>query len=102
MERIVGADYVKIHQLWNANTEYAAYTVLSKAQVKQLLNLAQNDQEREVIRYAVFKSSPTATRKVYGFQNMGEQGAQVERCMQEAADIKKAFEVQMSVQLEVA
>ena len=108
MERIVGTDYLKIHQLCNANTEYAAHTVsngLSKAHVKQLLSLAQSDRERALIRYTVFKSSnltPTAARNIYGFQNMGERAAHVERCMQEASDIKRAFEEQMSVQLEVA
>ena len=33
---------------------------------------------------------------------MGERAAHVERCMQEAVNIKKAFEEQMSVQLQVA
>ena len=78
---------------------------LSKAHVKQLLSLAQSDRKRALIRYAVFKSSnltPTAAQNIYGFQNMGERAAHVERCMQEASDIKRAFEEQMSVQLEVA
>ena len=108
MERIGGADYVKIHGLWNANTECAAHTVsngLSKAQVKQLLNLAQSDRERKTIRYAVYKSSnltPTGARKVYDFDRMGEQAVCVEACMQQALEIKKAFEEQLSIQLTAA
>lgn len=103
MESIRGANYEKIRHLWNANIKSTKEsTVLTKRELKQLLNLPQNDCARECIRYAVYKTSnltPTGARKCMVWRT---RATHVDECIQESLPIRKAFEEQVSVRLEAA
>lgn len=66
-------------------------STLNKQDVKQLLNLAQSNCEKECLRYAIYKGSgmtSSAARKQLGFERMAERSAEVERCIKEAEEIR--------------
>ena len=76
VEYNLGIDYLRFAQLLHAfvsNLHPRSQPAMDKRQVKSLLQLAQSSRERELIRYAVYKSSgvtESAARKVYGFEDM--------------------------------
>ena len=68
---------------------------LTKDEMKQLMNLAESESERDRLRYAVVKSSgisSTAAKNVFGFSGMNDKKANVEKAMEEATAIKNAIE----------
>ena len=86
MELVKGADYVKIQQMLTTQLKKSPSltSTLNKQDVKQLLNLAQSNCEKECLRYAIFKASgmtSSAARKQLGFERMAERSAEVERCI---------------------
>lgn len=92
MEFVKGADYVKIQQILTTQLKKSPSltSTLTKQDVKQLLNLAQSNREKECLRYAIFKASgliSLAARKQLGFERMAERSAEVERCIKEAEEI---------------
>lgn len=92
MEFVKGADYVKIQQMLTTQLKKSPSltSTLTKQDVKQLLNLAQSNREKECLRYAIFKASgliSLTARKQLGFERMAERSAEVERCIKEAEEI---------------
>ena len=68
---------------------------MSKAEVRSLLGIAQTKWECELVRYSIFKASGisyTASRKVYGFQNMRDREARIETSVMEAKEICEAID----------
>ena len=68
---------------------------LSKDEVKQLLNLAESESERERLKYTFVKSSGISNTKakgMYGFCNMSDRKRNVEEAMEKACAIKDAIE----------
>ena len=68
---------------------------LDKGCVRMLLNLAQNDRERECLKYTVIKASgisASEARRRYGFENMTTRLPRVEKAIAEVQEIREAFE----------
>ncbi len=59
MELISGVDYLKLGHFLNACAKKKSTPTpsMSKAELKELLHLAQSDKERELVRYTAFKAS---------------------------------------------
>ena len=93
IEQIPGVDYEKlidICEMPNSTTSSS----WSKAQLQNLLTLAQSDRERELVRYATFKASGltvSAAKCQYGFGNMNEQAARVEAFIKESLHIRETI-----------
>lgn len=69
---------------------------LTKDELKQLLTLTQNERERELIKYAVYKASkatPTEARRQLGIENMKSCAEHIESCIQEVQEIYEAVDV---------
>ena len=69
---------------------------MTKDQLKDLLSLAQSDRERECIKYAVCKSAgltPTATRRLYGLEDMTRRKDAVEIAIEETKQIQENIEM---------
>lgn len=98
LECCQGVDYSKISLVMNGLS--SACTSQSKPDiekdcVKLLLGLAQSDRERECIRYSIFKASgmsATQARHHFGFDNMIERSAGVEKAITEAQKIRETVE----------
>ena len=93
-----GIDYLRFAQFLHAfvsNLCPKRQPAMDKRQVKSLLQLAQSSRERELIRYAVYKSSgvtQSTARKVYGFENMLQREKRIEECIAEAQSIHEAID----------
>lgn len=93
-----GIDYLRFTQFSHAfvpNLHPRSQPAMDKSQVKSLLQLAQSSRERELIQYAVYKSSvvtESAARKVYGFENMLQQEKRIEECIADARSIHEAID----------
>ena len=94
MEFIRGVDYQNIASILNkVKSPGAKNNRLDKTSVQKLLGLATSDRDRECIRYALFKASAmtqTWARREYGFENMDARAIEVEKCLVEAQEIRKA------------
>ena len=69
---------------------------MTKDQLIQLLTLTQSDREREVIKYAVYKSSgltPSAARRLYGFEEMSRREDMVKGAIQDAQNIRESTDM---------
>ena len=96
VESFPGVDYSKFAQLLDSLFAASSFcrAGISKQEVNALLGLTSSDRERELVRYTVFKSSglsPTAARRIFGFERMQERAACVERCIEEACKIREAI-----------
>lgn len=95
-ELIDGIDYLKVRQFLNMHaTQKKTCTPLSKVELKELLILARSDREREMVRYAAFRSSGlsiTSARKHFGFDNLAERVKKVEDSIEEVLDIRQTVE----------
>lgn len=68
---------------------------VSKAEVRSLLEITQSNQERELVRYSIFKTSRlsyTAARKMCGFEDMRNREARIETSVLEAREIREAID----------
>ena len=88
-ELIKGVDYLKFSHFLNASatSRENSKPTFSKADLKQLLILAQSDRERELIKYTTLKASglsKSTARKRFGFQNLSERCMKVEESIHEA------------------
>ena len=74
VEFIESVDYRKFASICDALCRSEANSSpITKTEIKSILDLAQSDRERELIRYSVFRASGlsyTATRKAFGFERM--------------------------------
>lgn len=98
LEHCHGVDYSKMSMVINGMVSSCTTQnphVLEKDCVKMLLSLAESDRERECIRYTIFKASgmsATRARRHYGFEQMAECSAQVEKAMVEVQQIRETVE----------
>ena len=95
MELNPGVDYEKLIDICeSSNSSATSSKTFSKIDLQNLLSLAQNDRERELVRYATFKASgltPSSARRCYGFENMTERTARVEACIEESLHIRESI-----------
>ena len=103
MELISGVDYLKLSHFLNAcaNKKSTPTPSMSKAELKELLHLAQSDKERELVRYTAFRASgltKTGAQKHFGFQNLPERIARVEESLKEVARIRDCIDSLSKVQ----
>ena len=96
LESSQGVDYKKLSNVLNSMDVLSKvdHKGLKKGTVKNLLNLAQSDRERECIRYAIFKASrmtPTRVRHRYGFEGMAKRAKKVEDVIDEVLSIREAI-----------
>ena len=103
MELMSGVDYLKLGHFLNAcaSKKSTPTPSLSKVELKQLLHLAQNDKERELVRYTVFRSSgltESGARKYYGFENLSKCIVRVEESLKEVARIRECIDSLSKVQ----
>ena len=90
-EKIIGFYQETVHE-----TSAKVAPRMTKGHLKELLSLAQSDRERECIRYAVYKSSgltPSAARRVYGFEQMSKRESRVEEAIKQAKDICESIDM---------
>ncbi len=99
MEKFAGTDYRKLGAIINSlainNTHLPKGVSLEKSVVKMLLSIAQSDQERECLRYAIYKASgmtPSQARRTYGFEGMQARSLTVEATITEIQQIRQAIE----------
>ena len=98
VEYVEGVDYTNfaqysesIFKLMNSSTPIG----MDRDKIKALLGLATSDRERELIRYAVFKTSglsQTSARKQFGFESMDTRAEQVEKCIETVQGIREAID----------
>ena len=77
----------------------------NKQHFKDLLSIAQNDRERECIRYTAFAVSglsATGARKHFGLEHMTERAERVQRTIEEAKAIRSAIQSISETQEKVA
>ena len=97
MEMFPGMDYSKVGVILNGLSLGQSATrnvTLEKSIVKMLLNIAQSDRERMCLRYAISKASgmtPTAVRRVYGFEHISAHVEEVEKTLSKVQQIHEAI-----------
>ena len=106
-EHFPGINYRQFLHLFNAfHTEkYSQNLTFSKQQLKDILSIAQNDRERECIRYTAFAVpglSATGARKQFGLDRITERAQQVENAIEEAKAIPSAIESISKIQEKTA
>lgn len=96
MEKIEGLNYGQLASFLSENAQKMMKKQgITKEELKQLLTITQSERERELLRYAVYKTSgatPTEARRWLGFENMKSHAAHVESCIQEVQEIYEAVE----------
>ncbi|KAL9976661.1 hypothetical protein ACROYT_G013986 [Oculina patagonica] len=68
--------------------------MVSRAEMKSLLNLAESEYEKERLKYLVLRSSGMFTakaQKIYGFHNVHKKTASVQAAYEEADTIKETI-----------
>ena len=101
MEAVNGLDYHKLLKFLEFKLCNGVMAGLSKEEMKELLSFAQSDREREVLRYSVCRASgltPTAARRIYGWERMSERSIVVEESLHEAQQLRKSIEDLCSTQ----
>ena len=96
-ERFAGVNYHQFLQLLNRfhSENHATKVALSKDMLRDLLQLACSDRERECIRYTAWKASglsASAGRKQFGLDNMSKRANHVEQCIEEVRAIRESVE----------
>ncbi len=96
MEKIDGTDNSRIGNILNSlvNTIPPERIFIDKSAVKALLSIAQSDRERHCMRYAISKASgmnQTAIRRTYGFEQMQQHVASVEKAIVEIQNIRETI-----------
>lgn len=87
MEKVNGVNYERLACFFTENIQRAVREHgITKEELKQLLTLTQNEREKELIKYAVFKTSgatPSEARRWLGMENMRSRAARIESSVQE-------------------
>ena len=85
MEYYPGVSYFNIrHILETSMSMPSPSTCISKDDLQRIVQLAQSDREREIMKYAIYKTSgltPTAARRELRLENIAERAARVEDTM---------------------
>ena len=96
MEKIPGVDYEHLAGFsTQTNARVTFKPGMTKHELKQLFTLTQMERERELIRYAIFKSSgstPTEIRRTLGFECMKDRAAHVESCIKNAREVFESID----------
>lgn len=93
MEHIQGTNY---------EASVSLRPALEKAEVKQIMRLAQSERERQLLWYAIYKSSGVSSgvaKKVFGFNDTGEHCRKVEVCIEVVQSIHESFEDRLAAEL---
>ena len=81
LEALKGLNYAKLNEFIESKMNSKNHSDFTKEDMKHLLTLAQSDQECEVLRHVVCKTSHLSTnaaRKLYGWENTAKCSAAVE------------------------
>ena len=106
IEYLPGVDYTQLQSIlhqFHSGGKPSSNPVMTRADIKDLLQLAQSNRERGLLRYAVYKASglsATAARRHFGFEGMKAHTAKVNECIEEAQAIREAVEQLAEVQEE--
>ena len=106
IEYLPGVNYTQLRSILNqlhSRGKSSSKPVMTRADMKNLLQLAQSNRERGLLRYAVCKASglsATAARRHFGFEGMKAHTAKVNECIEEAQAIREAVEQLAEVQEE--
>lgn len=94
MELINGVNYIKIGHFLTACAakKSTPSPSLSRPALKQLLQLAQSDREREYTTYKASGLTVTGARRHYGLENMSARALGVEKCVQEVKYIRESID----------
>lgn len=95
LESQISVDYEAIQQLLTSHLKAKQQSSITKAALKEILSMAQSSREKELIRYTAFVSgnfTQTSARKVLGLEDMNQRVREVEKCIQEARDIRESIE----------
>lgn len=103
-ENLPCIDYVKLQKMLQPLSTNAGAKVLSeKSEYRQLMRFCQSRREREILTYAVQKSSgltSTAMRRHYGICNVSQHSFEVEEVLEEFQTICESVQELASVQLQ--
>lgn len=114
-ELITGVDYVKLRHfitMYISNSKTPTLSI-TEDHLRQVLSLAQNDRERELIKYTAFRASgltQTSATRCLGIHNMSERSNKIEQIILETKRICEvvdelsivlSFALLVSVQLTV-
>ena len=96
-ERFAGVNYRRFLQLLNRfhAERHSNKVAMWKDMLRDLLQLACSDRERECIRYTAWKASglsASAGRKHFGLDNMSKRASNVEHCIEEVRAIRESVE----------
>ena len=96
-EHFAGVNYYQFLQLLNRfhAEKHSSQVALSKDMLRDLLQLARSDRERECIRYTAWKASglsASAGRKHFGLDNLSKRANHVEHCIEEVRAIRESVE----------
>ena len=97
MERFDGLDYGQLSKFLslNAAQQVSNKQTITKEDLKEMFRITQSERERELIRYAIYKTSgatPTEIRHTMGFENMQARAERVESSIKEAEEIYEAID----------
>lgn len=73
MEKITGLHYKQLVQFLSRHVQSQRKEMIMKDELKQLFSITQNERERELIHYCLFKASGMTSSEVhrtYGLENM--------------------------------
>ena len=95
MEKIDGVDYKTLGCFLTQCTTKPLKQTMTKEELKQLFKLTENERERELICYSIYKASgstPTEIRRTLGFDCMKNRASYVELCIKEVQEIYQTIE----------
>ena len=102
MEKVNGVNYERLAYFFTENIQKVVREHgITKEELKKLLTLTQNERERELIKYAVYKTSgatPSEARRWLGIENMRSRAARIESSIQEVQEIYEAVDMLASSQ----
>ena len=91
IEKVEHVDYKRLACFFTENLQKMVREHgITKEELKQLLSLTQNERERELIKYAVFKTSgatPSEARRWLGIENMKSRAARIKSSTRSARNI---------------
>ena len=91
MEKIDGFNYEKLVEILRVQMIDNGNRI-SRDELKQLIAITQTEREKELIRYAVYRSSNVTSsqaRRLFGFENVHELSRKIQDCIQQT---KKVYE----------
>ena len=95
MEKIDGFNYDKLVEILRLKAVQMIDkgNGISRDELKQLMAITQTEREKELIRYAVYRSSNVTSwqaRRLFGFENVHELSQRIQDCIQQTKEVYEA------------